>query len=279
MKKFIILFVLASTFFMLNSCDKILDGPDFTFPLQVGNSWEYTRIHRHTKVDSDSLSSFFSLSDTSNVTMRIKGTKTFADTAETYEFVSELVHDNIHFISSTFYRPLRTGLYRYAYLATGGATIFPKQGQTGTILFQGKTYAGVFALSQALLSGSVYSKTRSDSLNIENPAPLVYKYPFKVGDQWTFIRNNDFYMAKRVSGKGKLELESGVFSCYKIEWLYDWDEDGDWDDDISFIDYVSKEGLIFRKLSFFGIVYTNQNGEELGSFDSHEEFILTQFSL
>ena len=278
MKKIFFLAIFIFFFTALISCKKDSDTASFTFPLQTGNYWEYIRIIKFTEPGSDSLSSFIPLCDTASVTMQITAQRTFADTARTYEFVAVLYNDNSHYQSTTFYHPRKNGLYRYAY-KNAGAPVFPKQNQAISIRFRGKAYNSVSSLFRVLECQSPFAKTGRDSLIIEIPAPRVYKYPFKTGEQWTFIDKDDIRIAKQVSGKEKLELDCGTFSCYTVDWFYDFDNDGTWDEDITLTDYVNNKGLIYRKLAVYGIVFTDIHGEELGSKDFYETYTLTAFNL
>lgn len=279
MKKILAVFVLVITGLTVNSCLKDKGEEQFVFPLQTGNSWDYIHTQKYTKANSDSASVLMPNADSTTVHMFIAGTKSFGDSALTYELRSLEQTEFAYHKGLTYYRQLKTGLYSFAYKVGAGGGILPKKNRPRTVRFQGKNYSSVHALSDAIFNQRVYAKTSSDSVIIQNPAPLVYKYPFKTGGHWTFIENEDFMIAKIVSRKEVLELESGIFSCYKIDWLYDWDDNGEWDDDISLSDYVSKEGLVRRVLILRGMKFTDQQGQEIETVDFFNDYTLSKFDI
>jgi hypothetical protein len=98
-----------------------------------------------------------------------------------------------------------------------------------------------------------------------------------VGSQWTYRSDyNPWRIDKTVIGRKTIYVDIGAFYCYHIKWLYDFNHDGRWDDDIWIDDYISDEGLIKREISFVDVIFTDESGNDVGSFDMIWEHTLTE---
>ena len=115
---------------------------------------------------------------------------------------------------------------------------------------------------------------------IIEPSPLQsIKYPLsKQVSEWIYRkRGNPILIAKRYVGKETITISSGEYDCYKLQWLYDLDNNNVWDENIEFFDYISEKGLIKRSILFKDIRITTPNNPDgsAGYHDMIEESILT----
>ncbi len=63
-----------------------------------------------------------------------------------------------------------------------------------------------------------------------------------------------------------------------MKWSIDFGDDGEWDDEIEFIDYIATEGLIRRWLAFSDMIAVSPEGDTLGVFHSNDDSQLTSMS-
>ncbi len=252
----------------------------FTFPLEVGNRWEYTREMRFFNFRPDTTANAFK--DTIYVfseILEIVRTEKLPGPVDTYVFhESEIEYDDI-FEADTYYHEDETGIYMIAYDHAG--TLALKPAGKETIYFKGRYFNSVGEIITWIQDALPTAKTSLDSLAYEYPWPVCLRYPLEVGSHWTYRdANNPFRIDKRVEGTEEINVPAGTFTCYRIQWLFDIDENEEWDDDVAITDYICSKGLVRRYTVFKGMVRTSESSpDSLGTFDSSEEYILTSFSL
>ncbi|MFQ6618789.1 MAG: hypothetical protein ACE5QV_08895, partial [Fidelibacterota bacterium] len=69
------------------------------------------------------------------------------------------------------------------------------------------------------------------------------------------------------------------FYCFKIQRLFDFDNDGEWDNDIELFDYISDKGLIKRYFFLKDLIVTNERGDPIGKMDGKIVSQLIDFHL
>ena len=158
-----------------------------------------------------------------------------------------------------------------------GSMLTLKPSNKGRIYFKGRYFNSVREITAFLENAIITEKVTSDSLEYENPPVRSLKYPIEIGSQWIYRNeNNPWRIDKKVSDMEKVQVQAGIYTCYKILWLFDIDNNGEWDDDIVFFDYICSKGLIKRYISYKDLIWTGENSPEpLGTFDSSEEYLLT----
>ena len=125
-----------------------------------------------------------------------------------------------------------------------------------------------------LISGN---STFPDSIYHENPPLKVLPYPIGRGLRWEYRSiENEFRIDKRVTGRETITCPAGVYECYKVQWLYDYDGDGEWNSDLQAFDYISESGLIKRSFTFVDMDWTDASGESLGTCDSIDKYLLVE---
>jgi hypothetical protein len=240
--------------FIISSCghDSSLDpgDNDFTYPIRLGNHWEYQRTF-----NSYSDSSFWQYDTvvTSTVEMKIISKEVFFDSVDVYLFQESLTETNRPtFESVTYYNNTENGLYFYAYRGPG--YVIPKPIPTGKIVFKGIIFNSLQEITQTISLALNKRENLADSLYFETPPIQSLKYPIEVNSQWTYrYPRNPWHIEKKIISKEPINVPAGNFECYKIQWLYDMDHNGEWDEEIIFYDYLSSKGLIKRSISIFGI--------------------------
>jgi hypothetical protein len=70
-----------------------------------------------------------------------------------------------------------------------------------------------------------------------------------------------------------------TYNCFEVQWLYDMDNDGVTDTDLTVIDCIASEGLIQRTIQFSNIVIaTSESPEGIGLIDGRQVYLLTSNS-
>ncbi|MFB0515080.1 MAG: hypothetical protein ACETWG_00565 [Candidatus Neomarinimicrobiota bacterium] len=273
--------LLALVAFAGLSCDPETDNPGQIYPLAVGNTWEYTRqCSLYFYQDSTETPVYTDTSTyTSDVSVVITGKVTLREDHKAYALYSEenagpYTHSGVDYYNNT-----DEGLYLYAY-EPGGLLVLPKTQTSGRILFKGRTFGSVRELSAYLQAALPLRFVMNDSIYFEDPPVKVLQYPLKVGAIWTFREaENPWRIDKQVLAEEDFQAPAGEFSCYKIQWLYDFDEDEQWDEDITVFDYIAPEGLVYREITLTGSVWMDEYGNKMGYSDYFEEYALTEVSL
>ena len=122
-------------------CENKNDQPDmnFTYPLTIGNKWEYTRM---TTLDYDSLANSNGLTDTTfygTDMIEIITKEIIFDSLEVYNFAETLIESNNVFTSNEYYNNSDSCLISYGY--THGSIGMPKTNDNqGFIIFDKKKF-------------------------------------------------------------------------------------------------------------------------------------------
>ena len=265
------------------SCEEKTKTTEFTFPMAVGNIWEYRQeISLFTYTDtSGSRQNLDTLVITNPVTATVAGIHIFGDTLSTYEFLVRYFSNGIEFISTTFYQFTPNELNIIAYRSTGGGLVYPKQPAGKQILFKGRYYRSREELSEILQRGAVFAKSSSDSIYMEHPPVKSLEFPFTIGSRWIYQDTSSaFFIEREVKDQITLNLDSTSFRCYQIRTFYDIDSDGVWDEDVGITDYFAREGLVRRDIWALGNIEVNAEGIPDGfKFDWHEKYTLTGWAL
>ncbi|MFH1700850.1 MAG: hypothetical protein ABIE07_09715 [Candidatus Zixiibacteriota bacterium] len=263
---------------IIPACLGKVTGPDrnFVYPLKVGNYWEYDFSYEHFDSETGEPSLLRPNIYTTS-TAEIIGMDTLGDTLETFVFYTEDDTANANsFNSATVYLNNNPdGFYQYA--NNGVSLIAPAKPSKTNHCY---TYIGISFKSVDQLfdffSPKLYSSS-SDNLR------RGLAYPFKIGNQWTVVTLGDANpfqrIVKRITNWTKVKTEAGEFDCFKIQWLWDFDGDGLWDDNLVGYDYVSEHGLIVRELRINGTIITDYTGQPIDTCDIVQKFELKKLDL
>ncbi len=231
------------------SSDKY-DIEQFQFPLSINNQWEYIQKECYFNFNPDSMKSD-NWPDTLviKIEQKITAECILHDTVHTY-----LIRENITPIVYTlnrefnekdlYYANSEDGLYEFGYYLRKKPNSW----------FKIKPEKSKYHFNNTNRNHSDYMKSnmlffsKDDSINYRVPPIQILQYPLEVNKEWCF-REHPIKIVKKIVGIEKVKVPAGEFDCYKIQSFYDFDEDGNWDENVTVYDYMSQFGLILRKIS------------------------------
>lgn len=254
---------------------------DFAYPLQVGQIWKYSGRQYSFNFVPESLAINHSTSHSYVSTVQVMQKTKLLDTLDVYSF-REIA---VEFGGSTFecwnyFNNRPDGFYCYAYGGTSPMMqprkIAPRRSE---FTFRGKALDDIERLAGTSLLGPSGGAPQSDSLTeIEDPPFHSLKYPLNAGNEWPVrIPPKLVPINKKAIGRVQVQVPAGVFTCARIQWLYDFNKDGNWDSDIEAYDYISQIGLIKRTRVYRGVTVTSHEYPlGIGTCDIAEVWELTQ---
>jgi hypothetical protein len=254
---------------------------DFAYPLQVGQIWSYSGWQYSFNFKPESLATNHSVSLGFASTVQVMQKTKLLDTLDVYSFRESSVQSGASTYECWHYYNNRPdGLYNYAYGGTNSwmlpRKITPTQYQ---LTFHGRPLDDIRKLvGTSLLSPSGLAP-QSDSLtNIEDPPFHSLKYPLTAGSEWPVrIPSILSPINKKAIDRVQVQVPAGVFTCARIQWLYDLGSDGSWDSEIEAYDYISQIGLVKRTRIYHNVeVTTHEYPLGIGTCDMAEVWELTQ---
>ncbi len=252
---------------------------EFVYPIEVGNQWEYERIYTVANVRPYSLADEMDWADTLAVTMRIDSAMTILDSIEVFAFHEiDIATNGLKYANTSYYNNLEDGLYLYA--STSFSPGRPKSITDSKIHFKGKDFGSIHELTNYFTRGLPKASNAQSIAGYEYPPIQIIKYPIKSESQWTYQYIPEQWLSdKKIISQEVVEVPDGSYLCYKIQWLWDMDLDGEWDDDLIFYDYVSSKGLIKRSLQYKDLETSTETGLPSGFYDVIDETVLTNINL
>lgn len=264
---------------VLTSCDDaVRPEVDLRVPVAVGHRWLYDGggvFVLRPEAPGDPVDSLVIVRDSSSVTVAAR--VAVLDSIEAFVFRNELrerfAGETTVFRGENWYADRPGGLYL---LAHRSATLLPLKAAGGRRLrFAGRTFASPEALRRALLQPRVQG---GDSLWFEAPPRLRLQYPLRRGDAWTFRPAGEpWRIQMEVASLEWVEVPAGRFLGARIDWRFDLDDDGDWDEAVALTEYVAEVGIVRQDLRLQGVELLDAGGAWLGTADSHETFVLRAF--
>jgi len=265
---------------LLSGCS--VSGPSsterFQYPLGVGNRWEYEREFWMSEIEPVKRTSDWPpWVSTSHVEVWIEREVVLRETVLAAQMYETITDDVGTYESGHFYAHGHDGTYMHAYIP-GSSAAAPKPAVGSEFWFGGARVSGLTDILRLAQGEALLADSLRETILYDEPL-LAFPRPMRVGDQWT-IRDSDEYwrVDKRVAGFEKVEVPAGTFYCYVVEWLIDFDDDGEWDEDSRFTDYVSRLGLI-RRDRWAELIAMSAEGETLGVFETGEVSELTSLGV
>ncbi|MCP4584151.1 MAG: hypothetical protein GY839_21270 [candidate division Zixibacteria bacterium] len=269
--------------FLLAICLSCSLGTDpaisFIFPLEIGNRWEYSRTFSYTNIRPDTFEispdtwraeAILEINSLDHIFLPENSPPEFI---EAYHLREEYIDDDTSvYEGDAYYRNAIDGLYSYN---SGSIPIWLSD---NTIIPENFTI-GIFSINDVMLFKN--NSTLDTIIYNAIPQKILY-YPIDMGSQWRLRDREDnsgFRIDKKVVGSEVITVPAGEFVCVIIQWLYDFDRDECWDDDIEFYDYLCEVGLIKRTILFKDNTWPSEYGENLGLVDSITEIVLTDYHL
>ncbi len=263
-----------------STCSGPSDGSRGEFPLRIGNSWEYLSDYlqivdiQANEVVLDTLQAAYDL--------EVARRETILDTLACYRVVETVAPGSVDPRSrANYYRHADDALYLHAYTVggfIGFAGVTPKERPRPVVTLRGWPLADL-GLPMRSMGASSASSALDDSLVVETPAVVSYEYPLHVGQQWTYREpGHPWAVDKRVVGETFVSVPAGVYECLIVQWLIDiFDEDGEWDEDIEWFDYVHSGQIVKRSLTVHDVlVWGDDPSEPIDTLDMWEVVTLTE---
>jgi hypothetical protein len=254
---------------------------DFAYPLQVGQIWKYSGRHYNFNFRPESLAANNSESIGFVSTVQVMERTKLLDTLDVYSFKETAIQSGIYTYSSwNYFNNRPDGFYSYAY---GGVSpmmqprkIAPWQYQ---LMFHGKRLEDIQTLLGTSLVNNSGLAPQSDSLSdIEDPPFRCLKYPLTAGSEWLArVLSEKMSIRKKAIDRVRIQVPAGIYTCARIQWLYDVGSDGSWDADIEAYDYISETGLVKRTRIYHDVeVTTHEYPLGIGTCDYAEVWELMQ---
>lgn len=242
---------------------------DFVYPLEVGYQWTYQRTMQmpdYDWIDSSSVE-IDSMFEVDGIMM--------------YSFHAISQSGDQKFESNSYYSNQSSGLLYFGSDGSGGINNTPAPIRNPKkYIFHGRTFNSIDEIFADLGAGSLIGLSKAAKY-YDNPI-MTLKYPLHMGTQWNYRNADDdiFWIDKKVIGAADVEVPAGLFRCCMVQWFYDTNQNGSWDDDITIIDYICAAGLIKRVAIFRNIIiYDVGHSEGIDTTDIIETTELTGYSL
>ena len=264
-------------------------GPksSFTFPLRVGNSWQYSRMFYSYGCEPDNLMHLVPDTVFATEITTIESINKLPNLPETYVLHTVWVEGSATGEGYSWRNNTQEGLYTYAYQFTMGTVGPPKLviPEGSHLSFKGRRFSNVnellgWARSIMEIPASAGKLTEIDSIQYEDPPARDIAYPIEVGQRWVYRDSaNPWAMEKEVVDIERVSTPALTADCLKIRWYWDIDDDGQWDSDIDGYDYLAVNGILKRRFDFFGVVIRNENSDSLGTFNTTDIYELIDYEL
>ena len=213
---------------------------NFTYPLKIGNKWNYLEQLTFTNPRPDTIQNLIHNSSSEGEIIVVK--ETIVNSIAVVELKDRLVNQTSIFESLGYYTNTNDGFIKYAYSGYGSNGL-PKANQQIQFLFKGKRFSSVSEIVKTVELSNSLNKIVYDSLYFFQPPRVVYKYPITQNTEWA-IGTTEFALNKQYESKTMLQTDMGVIECVVIKWKYDLDNDGKWDEDFDVYEYLSSKGRI-----------------------------------
>ncbi len=282
----IMLIILAVFGFGLFCSDDKFYNPlpeGFVYPIKVGNKWNYAGIQRAFNFQPDSLKDDHEFTYVTRSNIEIISDTTLMDSIDVFAFAELyiIMYEDIDtFHSESYYNNHDDGLYLYADKGMGSdarplkicpSKLFYK--------FNGKEYRNLHDLFKPFGQDLSPIGLNGDSIIYILPPRKSFHYPLSVGEEWIVLELPGlFTIGKKVIGIENIEVPAGRFQCYKIQWMWDMDQDGEWESVPEYYDYIAAVGLVKRTMIARNVqIVTYENPTGIGKFDFEVRFELTDY--
>lgn len=178
-----------------------------------------------------------------------------------------------------FYRDNHDTLIIVAYSGSTGL-ILPKTKASTTYTINGIRSTSIRGLVESLFGSSRIQKISAGGITYEEFPPKCFVFPLRMGNSWMYRdENGPFLIMKKVVGMENVVTSTGRFSCYKVQWFWDFNGRGVWDTNITGFDYVCSQGLIKRVLQISNVTVTGDDPTPIGTVAIAHEYNLTSLNL
>jgi hypothetical protein len=271
--KSIKMFLILMFLFAIQSC-KDSSNPiipvdnSFIYPLKIGNQWDYNATVVYSNIRPDSIKN-----QLNNYLIKLKVSVTKETILDSLQMIEMKEESQGYPNAYSYYSNKEEGLFKYAYRNTP-SLVLPKTSAVKKYFYKNNYYNSVEELIKKQEDAIKIFKSSIDSIIFLDQPRIIYKYPLDIGQEWVFspmyVRIN-----KEVIGKETVNTDLGSYECYKIQWKYDFNSDGNTDDDFIYYEYVSSKGLLKTSIVINNIAITlAENPDGIGYADVKYERIL-----
>jgi len=241
------------------------------YPLSVGNIWQYEQEGKYINIRPDSLIGHLPGTILKNSTIvSIPRRQTLLGTIETYVIREEFFWGgSLELSGEHYYDNQSDGFYLHAY--KGLITILPKNSPL-SLGFKNKAYQGINEILMEFdISWRYPTNSAADSIIMEIPPLMILPYPLEIGQSWIYREEaNQLKIVKKVVTSETINISAGQFTVKVVQWFYDLNNNGIWDEDIIILDYYSSIGLVKRSITFKNMELYNQYNQLMGYVDYSE---------
>jgi hypothetical protein len=242
---------------------------NFIYPLKIGNKWNYNASSEYSNITPDSIKYLFT---NESIDLQVSVTRdTILNTIKVYEMKEEGYENSVLY---GYYSNEEEGFFKYAYNG-GGSSVLPKTKMLKRFIYKDYHFNSISDFINQQIGTLNLSKKTNDTIIFFEQPRMIYSYPFEIGKEWIFSPNI-VKINKEVIGKETVYTTAGVFECYKIQWKFDFNLDGVFDDDFIYYEYVCSKGLLKTIVTMKNIKITSEeNPDSIGHVDLKYERTLT----
>lgn len=253
-----------------------------TFPVVIGDTWHYSWYIQYTNFRPDTIGGTHPPITMGHSTTEIVGLDSTIGNTTGYVFRTDWNADMSSGAEYDFRYLTADGLYSYAYSGTSYVGPPKSTGETSRhYVVAGRSYPGMQDLLRSLRRQIAFSAHPTDTV-IETPPVWELAFPLEVGRTWLYRSRelgSAWDMQKTVVNVEEVSVPAGEFKCMKIEWLWDVDDDGEWDSNIRGYDYLCSAGYIKREFIIKDVMVTDPYGNILYRHDVLDVYELTEAKL
>jgi len=252
------------------------------YPSTEGTYWDYSRVLQFKKVFPDSLKDLFGDTLFSEyVTVKCMGKRKLLDLIDTFLLVegpTDSIHGNGTIYGKSYYANQQDGMYLHGHMGTGMS--MPKN-TAPSLKFSERYFLDINDLLTQLSVNRIFPVSPGlDSVHLEVPPKKVLQYPIKIGAFWIYRKSGDpFKIAKKITGQDFITVKAGNYVALQVKWLYDFNEDGEWDEDIEIVDDYADIGLVKRTISLRNLQIIDEFLNVIGSYDYLEVSELLSYGI
>jgi len=236
---------------LLTGCSKSVDSKSktFTFPLALGNQWTYSVWSTREYGDPIKVDTFWSNSDTVNLTVTQVDTIRPGVLSYTMSAI-DVGYPMIDGPPERTYMNLPEGMYLLSIKTVNyfnAGLVLPRRvpQPPGAI---SRDEPSAQPLNSRWLAAALPDPAGMVDCQAADPAdtlPLVLAYPQRTGLFWTYRDSSaarPYRTDKVIEGRETITTSAGTFDCWRIRFIFA-PSDG-----VDVVDYVSPEGLIRRRI-------------------------------
>jgi hypothetical protein len=263
--------LMFTSLLMAVSCKDDPGGPGggspwlIQYPLEVGRQWDYNRVIIWDNIRILDSSSYTPL-DTVMFSVCVNTTRTLMLPSDTTGSGDSVLVTEFRTVSGEplspesfdYYEQSAGALLLHGYI--GASVTTPRYASWDlSCSLNGINFSSIHELTDFLLG----RRDTEGEITREFPPLTALAYPLIPENSWTYrSEQNPFRLDKVVLSVKDSLIDHRLRRVTIIEWLWDLDRNGIWDDNITMKDYFSSQGLFRRVLDIKDILITGSSGPD-----------------